>query len=67
MKRMMLCIATVLLLSGCGQTQPETDRATLQQSQFIQAARAPAEELDLPDVHRLLAVSGRADNRPGRC
>ena len=49
MKRMMLCFATVLLLSGCGQTQPETDTATLQQTQFIQAARAPAEDLDLPD------------------
>ena len=34
MKRMMLCFATVLLLSGCGQTQPETDTATLQQTQF---------------------------------
>ena len=49
MKRMMLCFATVLLLSGCGQTQPETDTATLQQTQFIQAARAPAEDLNLPD------------------
>ena len=49
MKRMMLCIATVLLLSGCGQTQPETDTATLQQTQFIQAARGPAEDLNLPD------------------
>ena len=45
MKRMMLCIAALLLLSGCGQTQPETDTATLQQTQFIQAARAPAEDL----------------------
>ena len=49
MKRMMLCFAALLLLSGCGQTQPETDTATLQQTQFIQAARAPAEDLNLPD------------------
>lgn len=49
MKRMMLSVAVLLLLSGCGQTQPETDMSTLQQTQFIQAAAAPAEELNLPD------------------
>ena len=49
MKRMMLCIAALLLLSGCGQNQPGTDTATLQQTQFIQVATAPAEDLNLPE------------------
>ena len=49
MKQIMLCAAALLLLSGCGQAQPKTDTATLQQTQFIQAATAPAEDLDLPD------------------